>query len=48
MSACAIPGLSKSLKGDINNGDITVDEELFNEADLEDLENELDELEIEQ
>ncbi|THD28795.1 Zinc finger CCCH domain-containing protein 15 [Fasciola hepatica] len=48
MSACAIPGLSKSLKGDIDNGIITVDEELFNEADLEDLENELDELEIEQ
>ncbi|VDP75586.1 unnamed protein product [Echinostoma caproni] len=48
MSASAIPGLSKSLKNDKDPGLIAVDEELFDEADLDDLENELDELEIEQ
>ncbi|CAH8483378.1 unnamed protein product [Schistosoma margrebowiei] len=44
---CALPGVSKINENGYNNDDVVIDEELFDETDLADIEAEINELELE-
>ncbi|RTG84373.1 uncharacterized protein DC041_0007528 [Schistosoma bovis] len=44
---CAIPGVSEIHENGYNNDDVVIDEELFDETDLADIEAEINELELE-
>ncbi|CAI2725231.1 unnamed protein product [Schistosoma spindalis] len=44
---CAVPGVSEIHENGYNNDDVVIDEELFDETDLADIEAEINELELE-